>query len=178
LKDSTLFQGHHTVIKAPLACTHIQRFGGHPGTATDLTRRPSVFRPCVGGRTWIWPNDRHPQRHDYPSPRRSSHRRFNINNKDYLYVLSTFVFEPVRWNERYGWRPMCASWDVPVHLITRDPEMLARFVALGFRPGLVPQRPALGGLHDLTGVLLQAFNAEPGVRAQQQGAPTPLARRP
>jgi hypothetical protein len=67
---------------------------------------------------------------------------------------------------------------VPVHLITRDPEMLARFVALGFHPGLVPQRPTLGGLHDLTGVLLQAFNAEPGVRAQQQGAPTPLARRP
>jgi hypothetical protein len=71
-----------------------------------------------------------------------------------------------------------ASWDVPVHLITRDPEMLARFVALGFRPGLVPQRPTLGGLHDLTGVLLQAFSAEPGVQAQQQSAPTPLARRP
>jgi hypothetical protein len=28
------------------------------------------------------------------------------------------------------------------------------------------------------GVLLQAFSAEPGVQAQQQGAPTPLARRP
>ncbi len=71
-----------------------------------------------------------------------------------------------------------ASWDVPVHLITRDPELLARFVALGFRPGLVPKRPTLGGLHDLTGMLLQAFNAQPGLQAQQHGAPTPLAKRP
>lgn len=34
------------------------------------------------------------------------HRRFPIHNDDYLYVLSTFVFEPVRWNERFGWRRM------------------------------------------------------------------------
>ena len=24
-----------------------------------------------------------------------------------LYVLSTFIFEPIRWNQRFGWRPMC-----------------------------------------------------------------------
>ncbi len=35
------------------------------------------------------------------------HGRFPIANSDYLYVLSTFVFEPVRWVDRYGWRPMC-----------------------------------------------------------------------
>lgn len=35
------------------------------------------------------------------------HRRFAISNDDYLYVLSTFVYEPIRWNERNGWRPMC-----------------------------------------------------------------------
>lgn len=34
------------------------------------------------------------------------HRRFPIANDDYLYVLSTFVFEPIRWIERYGWRPL------------------------------------------------------------------------
>ncbi|MDZ7652519.1 MAG: sulfatase-like hydrolase/transferase [Burkholderiaceae bacterium] len=50
-----------------------------------------------------------------------------------------------------------ASWEVPVHLITRDPALLERFVALGFKPGLEPQRPALGGMHDLTALLLQAF---------------------
>ena len=34
------------------------------------------------------------------------HRRFEIANEDFLYVLSTFVFEPIRWNERFGWRPL------------------------------------------------------------------------
>ena len=37
------------------------------------------------------------------------HGRFNISNDDYLYVLSTFVFEPVRWNARFGWRRMVAQ---------------------------------------------------------------------
>lgn len=34
------------------------------------------------------------------------HGRFAIANDDFLYVLSTFVFEPIRWNERFGWRRM------------------------------------------------------------------------
>ncbi|WNG42821.1 DUF2236 domain-containing protein [Archangium minus] len=33
------------------------------------------------------------------------HHRFLISNEDYLYVLSTFVFEPRRWIDRFGWRP-------------------------------------------------------------------------
>ena len=37
------------------------------------------------------------------------HGRFVIANLDFLYVLSTFIFEPIRWNERFGWRMMCAS---------------------------------------------------------------------
>jgi len=32
------------------------------------------------------------------------HARFAIPNEDFLYVLSTFVFEPIRWNARFGWR--------------------------------------------------------------------------
>jgi ER-bound oxygenase mpaB/B'/Rubber oxygenase, catalytic domain len=32
------------------------------------------------------------------------HGRFEIANEDFLYVLSTFVFEPIRWNVRFGWR--------------------------------------------------------------------------
>lgn len=34
------------------------------------------------------------------------HGRFQIANEDFLYVLSTFVFEPIRWNARFGWRRM------------------------------------------------------------------------
>jgi hypothetical protein len=33
------------------------------------------------------------------------HGRYAIPNDEYLYTLSTFVFEPIRWIERYGWRP-------------------------------------------------------------------------
>ncbi len=50
-----------------------------------------------------------------------------------------------------------ASWDVPVHIVTRDPAVLARFVALGFKPGLQPNRAPLGGMHDLTAMLVKAF---------------------
>lgn len=32
------------------------------------------------------------------------HGRFTIANEDFLYVLSTFVFEPIRWIDRFGWR--------------------------------------------------------------------------
>jgi hypothetical protein len=34
------------------------------------------------------------------------HGRFSIANDDFLYVLSTMVFEPIRWNARFGWRPL------------------------------------------------------------------------
>lgn len=43
------------------------------------------------------------------------HHRFEITNDDYLYVLSTFIYEPIRWNEKYGWRLMS------------EPEKLAMF---------------------------------------------------
>ena len=32
------------------------------------------------------------------------HARFEIANEDFLYVLSSFVFDPIRWNARFGWR--------------------------------------------------------------------------
>ena len=34
------------------------------------------------------------------------HSHFNISNDDYLYVLSTFVFEPERWINKYGYRAL------------------------------------------------------------------------
>lgn len=33
------------------------------------------------------------------------HQRFHIYNEDFLYVLSTLIYEPVRWNQLFGWRP-------------------------------------------------------------------------
>lgn len=37
------------------------------------------------------------------------HARYRIANADMLYVLSTFVCEPIRWLDRFGRRPMTAQ---------------------------------------------------------------------
>lgn len=55
-------------------------------------------------------------------------------------------------------------WDVPVHIISRDRELLARFRALGFSEGLWPDRAVLGGLHHLTSLLLAGFGPQPVTR--------------
>ncbi|MEY2643404.1 MAG: hypothetical protein RLZZ611_53 [Cyanobacteriota bacterium] len=34
------------------------------------------------------------------------HGHYAISNNDFLYVLSTFVAEPIRWLQRYGWRAL------------------------------------------------------------------------
>lgn len=73
--------------------------------------------------------------HGYDSPRgraamrrmNQQHRRYPIPNDEYLYTLSTFVFEPMRWIDRYGWRPYTAH------------ERLATFhywMAIGRRMGI------------------------------------------
>ncbi len=48
-----------------------------------------------------------------------------------------------------------ASWEVPVHVISADRALIARFVAAGFQPGLLPAAPALGEMHQLTATLLR-----------------------
>lgn len=65
-----------------------------------------------------------------------------------------------------------ASWDVPVHIIARDPELLARFVALGFSAGLQAPRTSIGSMHELTGLMLRAFAGSDGSVADGH---TPLA---
>lgn len=51
-----------------------------------------------------------------------------------------------------------APWHVPVHVIARQPSVLARLLDHGFRPGLEPQRPSIGGMHALVPMLLGAFD--------------------
>ena len=34
------------------------------------------------------------------------HAAFDVDREDMLYVLTTFILEPIRWAERFGWRPM------------------------------------------------------------------------
>lgn len=52
-----------------------------------------------------------------------------------------------------------ATWDVPVHIISSNPELLKRFVAQGFKPGLEPSEPRLGALFDFTRLLLAVFDS-------------------
>lgn len=60
------------------------------------------------------------------------HGAFAISDRDYLYVLSTFVCEPIRWLARYGWRALSAE----------EQEALFRFWCLvGERMG-IPAIPA------------------------------------
>jgi hypothetical protein len=61
------------------------------------------------------------------------HGRFDIANDDYLYVLSTMVLEPIRWNARFG------------HRLLVDVERLATFYfwrEVGRRMGIreIPER--------------------------------------
>ncbi|HET7506636.1 MAG TPA: oxygenase MpaB family protein [Kofleriaceae bacterium] len=36
------------------------------------------------------------------------HGRFRIRQDDHAYVLTSLMFEPIRWNARFGWRPFTA----------------------------------------------------------------------
>ena len=49
-------------------------------------------------------------------------------------------------------------YDVPVHVIASDPALLARFEAAGFVAGLTPAQQALGPMHGLTHVLVDAVS--------------------
>jgi dephospho-CoA kinase len=37
------------------------------------------------------------------------HGHYAISNDDFLYVLSSFVAEPIRWLQHYGWRPLSSG---------------------------------------------------------------------
>ena len=52
-----------------------------------------------------------------------------------------------------------ATWDVPIHIISANPELLQRFVKRGFKPGLEPAEPRVGTLFDFTRVLLDVFDS-------------------
>jgi hypothetical protein len=48
------------------------------------------------------------------------HGRFQIANRDFLYVLSTFIYEPIRWNARFGWRPLCEEEKLAYYFFWRE----------------------------------------------------------
>ncbi|SDH37092.1 hypothetical protein SAMN05216553_12073 [Lentzea fradiae] len=73
--------------------------------------------------------------HGYDSPRgreslrvvNRQHGRYDISNDDMRYVLSTFIYDPIEWLSRFGWRPL-----------TRNEELAAFhfYRAVGARMGI------------------------------------------
>jgi hypothetical protein len=55
------------------------------------------------------------------------HRRYEIPNDEFLYVMSTFVFEPIRWNERFGARPLLRNEKLAAYYFWRE---IARRMAI------------------------------------------------
>jgi hypothetical protein len=48
------------------------------------------------------------------------HGHFKIPNEDYLYVLSTFIYEPIRWIDNFGWRKLCAQEKLAAYYFWRE----------------------------------------------------------
>jgi hypothetical protein len=49
-----------------------------------------------------------------------AHRHYRIPNDDMLYVLSTFVIDPVRWIDRHGWRRLLPQERVAAYAFYRE----------------------------------------------------------
>jgi len=48
------------------------------------------------------------------------HARYPIPNDEYLYTLSTFIFEPIRWNDRFGWRKLMENEKLAAYFAWRE----------------------------------------------------------
>ncbi len=72
-----------------------------------------------------------------------------------------------------------ASWEVPVHIISANPQLLERFATRGFKPGLEPSGPSIGKLFDLTRMLVDVFDSGDGkTKTQPSPAPKGVAAAP
>ncbi|MEV0899714.1 oxygenase MpaB family protein [Actinoplanes sp. NPDC049802] len=49
-----------------------------------------------------------------------AHGRYAISNDDMLYVLSTFVYDPIDWITRYGWRPLHSHEKLAAYFYYRE----------------------------------------------------------
>jgi hypothetical protein len=68
------------------------------------------------------------------------HKRFAISNDDFLYVLSAMVVEPIRWNERYGRRPLLDAEREAAFVFWRE---IGRRMAIADIPATLEELTAL-----------------------------------
>ena len=57
------------------------------------------------------------------------------------------------------------SHAVPVHVISRDSDLVARFTAAGYAPGLTPPAGPAAGMESFFPQLLELLSSEEGLRA-------------
>lgn len=62
-----------------------------------------------------------------------AHGHYRIANEDFLYVLSTFIYEPVRWIDAVGWRQTCRNERLGYYCFWRE---------VGRRMGIVDIPPS------------------------------------
>lgn len=67
------------------------------------------------------------------------------------------------------------SWQIPVHVFSRDPELIGTFEAAGFRAGMTPGPTGLGGVEGLGPLLLRVL-ASPMESITPSSAPAGPAR--
>lgn len=62
----------------------------------------------------------HPRGQSFLQRMNAIHQRYSISNEDYLYVLSTFIYEPVRWIEQFGWRQLTEQEQQAMYFFWRE----------------------------------------------------------
>jgi hypothetical protein len=62
-----------------------------------------------------------------------AHTHYHISNEDFLYVLSTFIYVPIRWIDAVGWRPTCRNERLGYYCFWRE---------VGKRMGIVDIPPS------------------------------------
>ena len=65
-----------------------------------------------------------------------------------------------------------APWEVPVHVITRRQDIMDALLGSGFSPGMIPRRPAIAAMHELTAMLLRAFASDSPEQTEDKWAAT------
>jgi len=65
-----------------------------------------------------------------------------------------------------------------IHVIAKRGPLLDALAASGFAVGLAPRRPAIGGMDELTSVLVRAFGSDFESGVDIAGAGHPADRRP
>jgi mpaB/rubber oxygenase-like protein len=75
------------------------------------------------------------------------HRGFDIANDDFLYVLSAMVVEPIRWNERFGWRPLLERERQAAYVFWRE---IGKRMAIRDIPATIEELAALNAEYERT----------------------------